>query len=329
MPTSAWSGSTRQPVASAMAAKPYLVCPCGTWVYQHKPGRPIWECADPVQQELLTKAGLSKPPAPQPELAELCRRYEETLPEEIQEALAAMAAAEPKQTPQQQLSEASRNFKAAAQKLRALIASKAALQAKLDRQKKEYQESLDEMKKLTQEEQDQQTKVSDLQKELQAAVPTKAPAPLPVDLLEALTKAGVTAEQVQAAQEHLAHPPQPRAPNPTTSDPVSTNQEGTEGKGTRREARSGRVTGADRRPKRLQLSRAQAGRTARGRRLCTHGAWYCGPIFYSFDGWSQTWGHCPQTGWWPNLLNCATDPDVPFSSFWAAGTRTVRPAVPA
>ena len=58
----------------------------------------LWETADPVQPELLVNAGLSKPQLPQPELAELCRWYEDTLPKEIQEALAAIAAAEPKPT---------------------------------------------------------------------------------------------------------------------------------------------------------------------------------------------------------------------------------------
>ena len=66
-----------------------------------------WEASDPVQQSLLEKAGFATQQEPTPELAQLCKCYEETLPEEIQAALPKLEAAKTQQTLQQQLNKAS------------------------------------------------------------------------------------------------------------------------------------------------------------------------------------------------------------------------------
>eukprot|EP00439_Symbiodinium_sp_Y106_P055141 s4657_g7.t1 len=161
----------------------------------------LCEAADPVQQSLLEKVGLAKPKEPPAELADLCKRYLESMPEEIQKAV---LESDPKPTPQQQLNQASKNFKAGAQRLRVLIMEKATLQTKLDRQKHEYHESLEAMQKLVQEEEKQQEKVARLQKELLSTVPKPVLTPLSDDLTEALKKAGVSEEQLEATRAHLA-----------------------------------------------------------------------------------------------------------------------------
>ena len=85
----------------------------------------LWEQATEDQQKLLEAAGLRQPVEAKPELKELCKKFEDSLPVELQEALRAL---DPKPDPRKELKEANLEYKQATVDLRKLINRKAMLQ---------------------------------------------------------------------------------------------------------------------------------------------------------------------------------------------------------
>ena len=70
----------------------------------------LWEQATEDQQKLLEAAGLRQPVEAKPELKELCKKFEDSLPVELQEALRAL---DPKPDPRKELKEANLEYKQA------------------------------------------------------------------------------------------------------------------------------------------------------------------------------------------------------------------------
>ena len=68
----------------------------------------LWEQATEDQQKLLEAAGLRQPVEAKPELKELCKKFEDSLPVELQEALRAL---DPKPDPRKELKEANLEYK--------------------------------------------------------------------------------------------------------------------------------------------------------------------------------------------------------------------------
>ena len=89
----------------------------------------LWNMANEEQQKLLQAAGVQQPVEEKPVLKELCQKFENSLPPELQEALKALA---PKPNPKKELQEADLEFKRATMDLRKLINKKAELQHEIN-----------------------------------------------------------------------------------------------------------------------------------------------------------------------------------------------------
>ena len=105
----------------------------------------LWEQATEDQQKLLEAAGLRQPVEAKPELKELCKKFEDSLPVELQEALRAL---DPKPDPRKELKEANLEYKQATVDLRKLINRKAMLQHEINKAKEGYQALLQSMQDL-------------------------------------------------------------------------------------------------------------------------------------------------------------------------------------
>ena len=105
--------------------------------------------ANEEQQKLLQAAGVQQPVEEKPVLKELCQKFENSLPPELQEALKALA---PKPNPKKELQEADLEFKRATMDLRKLINKKAELQHEINTAKETYQKLLQSMQDLKAEE---------------------------------------------------------------------------------------------------------------------------------------------------------------------------------
>ncbi|CAE7247768.1 unnamed protein product [Symbiodinium sp. CCMP2592] len=137
----------------------------------------LWETADPVQRDLLSRAGLEPPKEPQKGLEELCRQYAADLPPAVRAALASPVEP-PKPSPKEELYQMLSTYTSAMQGLKTLIQKKAALQLRIDKAKATYASMLEDMKDMCRKVDDQNAKVEELQKGLQQQVPT------PIDLHE-------------------------------------------------------------------------------------------------------------------------------------------------
>ena len=140
-----------------------------------------------------------------PVLKELCQKFENSLPPELQEALKALA---PKPNPKKELQEADLEFKRATMDLRKLINKKAELQHEINTAKETYQKLLQSMQDLKAEEKTQQEKVQKLQKTLHERVAgAEEETPLDeLDLHATMAEAGVhlTKEQQEALSKVFA-----------------------------------------------------------------------------------------------------------------------------
>ena len=150
----------------------------------------LWEQATEDQQKLLEAAGLRQPVEAKPELKELCKKFEDSLPVELQEALRAL---DPKPDPRKELKEANLEYKQATMDLRKLINRKAMLQHEINKAKEGYQALLQSMQDLKVEEKVQQEKVQKLQKTLHERVADGEEESTceELDLQAAMTSAGV------------------------------------------------------------------------------------------------------------------------------------------
>ena len=137
----------------------------------------LWENADPMQRELLSRAGLEPPKEPQKGLEELCRQYAADLPPAVRAALSSPVEP-PKPSPKDELYQMLSTYTSAMQGLKTLIQKKAALQLRIDKTKATYTSLLEDMKDMCRKVDDQNAKVEELQKGLQHQVPT------PTDLQE-------------------------------------------------------------------------------------------------------------------------------------------------
>ena len=159
----------------------------------------LWSMANEEQQKLLQAAGVQQPVEEKPVLKELCQKFENSLPPELQEALKALA---PKPNPKKELQEADLEFKRATMDLRKLINKKAELQHEINTAKETYQKLLQSMQDLKAEEKTQQEKVQKLQKTLHERVAgAEEETPLDeLDLHATMAEAGVhlTKEQQEA-----------------------------------------------------------------------------------------------------------------------------------
>ena len=168
----------------------------------------LWEQATEDQQKLLEAAGLRQPVEAKPELKELCKKFEDSLPVELQEALRAL---DPKPDPRKELKEANLEYKQATMDLRKLINRKAMLQHEINKAKEGYQALLQSMQDLKVEEKVQQEKVQKLQKTLHERVADGEEESTceELDLQAAMTSAGVdlTKEQKEALARALGQKP--------------------------------------------------------------------------------------------------------------------------
>ena len=168
----------------------------------------LWDMATEDQQKLLQAAGVRPPVEEKPVLKELCRKFEDSLPLELQEALKAL---EPKPNPKKELKEADMEFKKATMDLRRLINKKAELQHEINTAKETYQKLLQSMQDLKAEEKTQQEKVQNLQKTLHERVAgAEEETPLEeLDLKATMAAAGVhlTKEQQEALSKAMGTKP--------------------------------------------------------------------------------------------------------------------------
>ena len=168
----------------------------------------LWEQATEDQQKLLEAAGLRQPVEAKPELKELCKKFEDSLPVELQEALRAL---DPRPDPRKELKEANLEYKQATVDLRKLINRKAMLQHEINKAKEGYQALLQSMQDLKVEEKVQQEKVQKLQKTLHERVADGEEESTceELDLQAAMTSAGVdlTKEQKEALARALGQKP--------------------------------------------------------------------------------------------------------------------------
>ena len=164
--------------------------------------------ANEEQQKLLQAAGVQQPVEEKPVLKELCQKFENSLPPELQEALKALA---PKPNPKKELQEADLEFKRATMDLRKLINKKAELQHEINTAKETYQKLLQSMQDLKAEEKTQQEKVQKLQKTLHKRVAgAEEETPLDeLDLHATMAEAGVhlTKEQQEALSKVFGKKP--------------------------------------------------------------------------------------------------------------------------
>ena len=168
----------------------------------------LWDMATEDQQKLLQAAGVKPPVEEKPVLTELCQKFEDSLPEEIQEALKALA---PKPNPKKELREADLDFKRATMDLRKLITKKAELQHEINTAKETYQKLLQSMQELKAQEKTQQEKVQTLQKTLHERVANSEEETQleELDLQATMAQAGVqlTKEQKEALSKALGKKP--------------------------------------------------------------------------------------------------------------------------
>ena len=162
----------------------------------------FWQMATEDQQKLLEAAGVKPPVEAKPALKELCKKFEDSLPPQLQEALKAL---DPKPNPARELQEANMEYKKATMDLRKLINKKAELQHDINTAKETYQKLLQTMQELTMEEKEQQEKVQTLQKTLHERVAGAEDEPTCEELdLQAMH---LTKEQQEALSKVLGQKP--------------------------------------------------------------------------------------------------------------------------
>ena len=105
--------------------------------------------------------------AEKPEIKELCKQFEDSLPDPPKETLKALG---PKPNPKRELYAADKEYKNATQALRRPVTKKAELQHEIDHVKETYRRLLSCMQDLRKEEQLQQDTVQNLQKGLHERV---------------------------------------------------------------------------------------------------------------------------------------------------------------
>eukprot|EP00439_Symbiodinium_sp_Y106_P001442 s9743_g1.t1 len=154
--------------------------------WAQKAVKSLYASASDAQRELLTQLGIAEPAEQPPDLAALCKQHISSLPEDIRKLVEEPPEKPP--TPQEVMSEKSRQFKVATADLRGLIFKKSALQLRLNKHKDQYTSMLEDMHGINEKLDARQKEVSSLQLELQSSV-NDAPAPeaLP-DAAEALVK---------------------------------------------------------------------------------------------------------------------------------------------
>ena len=189
----------------------------------------LWNMANEEQQKLLQAAGVQQPVEEKPVLKELCQKFENSLPPELQEALKALA---PKPNPKKELQEADLEFKRATMDLRKLINKKAELQHEINTAKETYQKLLQSMQDLKSEEKTQQEKVQKLQKTLHERVAgAEEETPLEeLDLQATMSEAGVhlTKEQQEALSKVFGKKPVKVAFNFGLGDSQANPKQGTQ-----------------------------------------------------------------------------------------------------
>ena len=163
----------------------------------------LYASASDAQRELLTQLGIAEPAEQPPDLAALCKQHISSLPEDIRKLVEEPPEKPP--TPQEVMSEKSRQFKVATADLRGLIFKKSALQLRLNKHKDQYTSMLEDMHGINEKLDARQKEVSSLQLELQSSV-NDAPAPeaLP-DAAEALVKQveAMDVDQLEACRKRL------------------------------------------------------------------------------------------------------------------------------
>ena len=163
----------------------------------------LYASASDAQRELLTQLGIAEPAEQPPDLAALCKQHISSLPEDIRKLVEEPPEKPP--TPQEVMSEKSRQFKVATADLRDLIFKKSALQLRLNKHKDQYTSMLEDMQGINEKLDARQKEVSSLQLELQSSV-NDAPAPeaLP-DAAEALVKQveAMDVDQLEAYRKRL------------------------------------------------------------------------------------------------------------------------------
>ena len=163
----------------------------------------LYASASDAQRELLTQLGIAEPAEQPPDLAALCKQHISSLPEDIRKLVEEPPEKPP--TPQEVMSEKSRQFKVATADLRDLIFKKSALQLRLNKHKDQYTSMLEDMQGINEKLDARQKEVSSLQLELQSSV-NGAPAPeaLP-DAAEALVKQveAMDVDQLEAYRKRL------------------------------------------------------------------------------------------------------------------------------
>ena len=146
----------------------------------------LFASASEAQRELLTQPGFTAPAEPPLDLAALCKQHISSLPEDIRKLVEEPPEKPP--TPQEVMSEKSKQFKVAAADLRDLIFKKSALQLRLNKHKEQYTSMLEDMQGINEKLDVRQKEVTSLQVELQSSVDaTPGPEALP-DATETLVK---------------------------------------------------------------------------------------------------------------------------------------------
>ena len=204
----------------------------------------LYASASDAQRELLTQLGIAEPAEPPLDLAALCKQHISSLPDDIRKLVEEPPEKPP--TPQEVMSEKSRQFKVATADLRDIIFKKSALQLRLNKHKDQYTSMLEDMHGINEKLDARQKEVSSLQLELQSSV-NDAPAPdalpdaaealvkqveaMDVDQLEAYRKRLFEAFD-EAAKKRRTEEPAQRSPLPSQTPPGqgSSNPEAEDGK---------------------------------------------------------------------------------------------------
>ena len=164
----------------------------------------VWGTLPQQTQEAMKIVGVEPPQQKDPDLLELLRAQQESLPAEIRAVNEARAP--PPKTPVQQGLEASKDFKAATGRLRELGSKKLHLQTKIDVTKSMLKTQLDEMRALILEVEACQAEVTKISAEYEAKVlagTVEEPAEVTPPVAQQVEATSAATDVIQSLKEEL------------------------------------------------------------------------------------------------------------------------------